>query len=91
MAPHCNTGRDPRENPRRLFPSHMVLTLRLLSRLRGRHHPTNMVECDNIDIVMLPLFTIPIVVGYAVNDKCFVMFITPNSSLYCVLKMNGWC
>ncbi|TQD77034.1 hypothetical protein C1H46_037426, partial [Malus baccata] len=61
-APHCNTGRDPRLNPRRLFPSHTVMPLRLFSRLRGRHQPTNTVEFDRIDMVTPPLLSIPIVV-----------------------------
>ena len=59
MNAHRTAVRDPREKPRRLLPSRTVLPLRRLSRLLGRHHPTNMVEFESMDMVMSPLLNIP--------------------------------
>lgn len=55
MQLQCTTGREPRLNPRRRFPSFMVLTLLLLIRLRGRHHPTRRVELGSIETSIDPL------------------------------------
>ena len=49
MNPHCTTGRDPRQKPRRLFPSRTVAPLRLLSRLFGLHNPT-MEEFESMEM-----------------------------------------
>jgi hypothetical protein len=57
MTPHWITGRDTRQNPRLLFPSRIVPTLRLLSLLRPLHHPTNTVEFENMDTVIAPLLS----------------------------------
>ena len=54
MTLHWITGLDTRQNPRLLFPSRIVLTLRLLSRFRP---PANTVELENMDPVMAPLLS----------------------------------
>ena len=58
MTPHCTTGFDAKQNPRRLFPNRMVLLFLRLSRLRGLHHPPNVVEFDNMEMVRAPLLNI---------------------------------
>ncbi|GMY27033.1 hypothetical protein FCV25MIE_22275 [Fagus crenata] len=58
MTPHCTTGFDAKQNPRRLFPNRIVLLFRHLSLRRGRHHPPNIVESDNMEMVRAPLLRI---------------------------------
>lgn len=58
MTPHCTTGFDVKQNPRRLFPSRMVLLFLRLSRRRGLHHPPNVVEFGNMQMVRAPLLNI---------------------------------
>ena len=58
MTPHCTTGFDAKQNPRRLFPNRIVLLFRRLSLRRGRHHPPNIVEFDNMEMVRAPLLSI---------------------------------
>lgn len=52
------TTRDPRQNPRRRFPSLIVLPRRRRDRRRGRHQPTNAAELEHMEMAMASLFNI---------------------------------
>ena len=73
ITPHYTTGLEPRQNPRRLFPSRTVQPLLRRSRLRGRHQPTNNAEFEIIEIVFPPLLSILFL--NLSNNICLILYI----------------